>query len=53
MPIKIVLLLVVVAPIVLAAILPIRGEPAYRWLVRAIRYRRGRRTWNARLGTAR
>ena len=49
MPIKIVLLLVVVAPVVLAAILPIRGEPAYRWLVRAIRYLRGRRTWQARL----
>ena len=42
LPVKIVLLLVVVAPVVLAAILPIRGEPAYRWLVRAIRYLRGR-----------
>ena len=49
MPIKIVLLLVVVAPVVLVAILPIRGEPAYRWLVRAVRFARGRKRWNASL----
>jgi Mrp family chromosome partitioning ATPase len=49
LPIKLVVLLIVVAPILLAAILPIRGEPAYRWIVRAIRYRRGRRTWHASL----
>jgi MinD-like ATPase involved in chromosome partitioning or flagellar assembly len=49
LPIKLVLLLAIVAPILLAAILPIRGEPAYRWIVRAIRYRRGRRSWQASL----
>jgi MinD-like ATPase involved in chromosome partitioning or flagellar assembly len=48
LPFKVVLVLTGAGPIVLAAILPIRGEPAYRWLVRAIRYRRGRRTWHAR-----
>ncbi len=47
LPIKLVLLVVGVAPVVLAAILPIRGEPAYRWLVRAVRHVRGRRTWRA------
>ena len=49
MPVKIVLLLLVVAPVVLAAILPIRGEPAYRWLIRAVRFARGRKRWNASL----
>jgi MinD-like ATPase involved in chromosome partitioning or flagellar assembly len=49
LPLKLVLLLAIVAPILLAAILPIRGEPAYRWIVRAIRYRRGRRMWQASL----
>jgi hypothetical protein len=31
------------APIAIAAAMPVRGEPAYRWLVRAVRHRRGRR----------
>lgn len=46
-PAKVVLILVCIAPVVLAAILPIRGEPAYRWLIWAARFRRGRRTWQA------
>lgn len=38
-------------PIALAAILPVRGEPAYRWLRRAASYRRARRLWQAALVT--
>lgn len=52
LPLKVVLIAVAVAPVVLAAILPIRGEPAYRWILRAIRFRRGRRTWRASLERA-
>ena len=52
-PAKVVLILVGVAPVVLAAILPIRGEPAYRWLIWAVRFRRGRRSWQAVLEDAR
>jgi Mrp family chromosome partitioning ATPase len=48
-PAKVALLAVVVGPVVLAAVLPIGGEPAYRWLVRAARYARGERVWQARL----
>lgn len=33
--------------VVLVTVLPIRGEPAYRWLRRYVRYRRGRRVWAA------
>ena len=33
--------------VVVAAVLPIRGEPAYRWLRRYVRYRRSRRIWAA------
>src|SRR5205814_2228286 len=36
-------------PIALAAALPIQGEPAYRWLIRAVRYLRSRRDWRAQL----
>jgi cellulose biosynthesis protein BcsQ len=46
-PAKVVLILVGVAPVVLAAVLPIRGEPAYRWLIWAVRFGRGRRSWQA------
>ena len=49
LPIEIILVILGAGPVVLTAVLPIRGEPAYRWLIRAIRYRRGRRTWQARL----
>jgi MinD-like ATPase involved in chromosome partitioning or flagellar assembly len=48
-PIRLVLALVGAGPIALAAALPVRGEPAYRWIVRAIRHRRGRRVWQAKL----
>jgi hypothetical protein len=51
-PAKAVLLAVVVGPVVLAAVLPIGGEPAYRWLLRAARYARGRRVWRAELAGA-
>ena len=47
LPAKLVLVLVFVGPVVLAAILPVRGEPAYRWVIRAIRFWRGSRTWHA------
>ncbi len=45
LPLQIVLTLVLAGPVLLAAILPIRGEPAYRWLLRWVRYRRSPRTW--------
>ena len=47
LPAKLVLILVLVGPVVLAAILPVRGEPAYRWVIRAIRFWRGSRIWHA------
>ena len=43
------LLIAFVAPVLLAAILPIGGEPAYRWLIRAVRYLRSQRAWAAEL----
>jgi CO dehydrogenase nickel-insertion accessory protein CooC1 len=46
-PLKAVVILVGVAPVALVAVLPIRGEPAYRWLIWAVRFLRGRRTWRA------
>ena len=48
-PAKIVLIAIAVGPVVLAAVLPIGGEPAYRWLTRAVRYLRSPRTWQAEL----
>jgi Mrp family chromosome partitioning ATPase len=44
---RVVLLLLLAGPVFVAAALPVRGEPAYRWLVRALRYRRGHRVWAA------
>ena len=44
--IQIVLTVLLAGPVLLAAILPIRGEPAYRWFIRWIRYLRGPRTWH-------
>jgi MinD-like ATPase involved in chromosome partitioning or flagellar assembly len=49
-PIRLLLALLGAGPIVVAAILPVRGEPAYRWLVRAVRHVRGPRVWQATLG---
>ncbi len=48
-PIRLVLALLGAGPIAIAAALPVRGEPAYRWIVRAVRHRRGPRCWNATL----
>jgi CO dehydrogenase nickel-insertion accessory protein CooC1 len=41
---QIVLTVLLAGPVLLSAILPIRGEPAYRWLIRWIQYVRGPRT---------
>jgi MinD superfamily P-loop ATPase len=49
---RVVLVLVFAGPVFVAAALPVRGEPAYRWLIRAARYRRGRRVWSAALAVA-
>lgn len=48
-PIRLLLVLIGAGPIALAAALPVRGEPAYRWIVRAIHHRRSSRCWNATL----
>ena len=48
-PLRIGLMVIGAGPIALAAALPVQGEPAYRWLIRAVRYLRGRRTWQAEL----
>ncbi len=48
-PIRLILALLGAGPIIVAAILPVRGEPAYRWLIRALRHVRGRRCWQATL----
>lgn len=45
--IRVVVVVAGVGVVVLVAVLPIRGEPAYRWLRRYVRYRRGRRVWAA------
>ena len=47
--VRVILALLVAGPIFVVAALPIRGEPAYRWLIRAVRYRRGHRVWAASL----
>ncbi|MGH2381718.1 MAG: hypothetical protein ACRDG7_10925 [Candidatus Limnocylindria bacterium] len=46
-PLKVALILLLPGPIALAAVLSIRGEPAYRWLLWAVRYWRAPKTWNA------
>ena len=48
-PLRVLLVALVAGPIALVAALPVRGEPAYRWIVRAARYVRGRRVWRAAL----
>jgi Mrp family chromosome partitioning ATPase len=48
-PIRLVLVVLGAGPIALAAALPVRGEPGYRWIVRGVRYRRDSRCWNATL----
>jgi MinD-like ATPase involved in chromosome partitioning or flagellar assembly len=51
-PIRFLLIVLGAGPIAIAAALPVRGEPAYRWFVRAVRHRRGRRVWQAELQVA-
>jgi Mrp family chromosome partitioning ATPase len=46
-PLKALLILLLPGPVALAAVLSIRGEPAYRWLLRAFRYWRSSKTWRA------
>jgi len=48
-PIRVIVMVLGAGPLVIVAALPIRGEPAYRWLVRWIRFLRGRRVWRAEL----
>ncbi|MCI0582503.1 MAG: PrgI family protein [Chloroflexi bacterium] len=50
-PLRIVLIVLGAGPIAITAALPIQGEPAYRWLIRAVRYLRSRRLWQAQLAT--
>ncbi len=47
--IRVVLVVMLAGPMFVAAALPVRGEPGYRWIIRAVRYRRGRRVWAATL----
>ncbi len=51
-PIRLVLVVVGAGPIAIAAALPVRGEPAYRWVARAVRHLRGPRVWEAVLLSA-
>lgn len=48
-PIRLVLVVLGAGPVFIAAVLPIRGEPAYRWVARGVRHRRSRRVWRAEL----
>lgn len=48
-PARFFLIALVAGPIAVSAALPIQGEPAYRWLIRAVRFLRGRRSWRAEL----
>lgn len=48
-PAKILLILLLCGSLGLAALLPIRGEPAYRWLLRALRHWRSAKVWRAEL----
>lgn len=48
-PIRLVLSVLGAGPVFVMAALPIRGEPAYRWVVRYLRFRRGLRCWRATL----
>lgn len=44
-PLKVILILALAGPPTLAAVLSISGEPAYRWLLRAVRYWRSPKLW--------
>jgi CO dehydrogenase nickel-insertion accessory protein CooC1 len=49
---KVLLILLLCGPLALAAVLPIRREPAYRWLLRALRHWRSRKVWRAEVQVA-
>jgi Mrp family chromosome partitioning ATPase len=44
-PAKLGLIALIVGPAAFGAVLQIRGEPAYRWLLRAVRYWRSPKVW--------
>lgn len=46
---KVLLILLVAPSLALAAVLSIRGEPAYRWLLRALGYWRAPKVWRPRV----
>ena len=46
-PLKILLILLLPGPVALAAVLSIRGEPAYRWLLWAAHFWRSPKAWRA------
>jgi len=48
-PLKVLLILLVPGPVALAAVLAIRGEPAYRWLLWAAHYWRSPKVWRAKV----
>lgn len=48
-PIRLMLIVLGAGPAFFAAALPVRGEPAYRWLIRGVRNWRGQRVWQAEL----
>ncbi len=48
-PLKVLLMLLVPGPVVVAAVLSIRGEPAYRWLLWAAQYWRSPKVWRAEI----
>lgn len=43
---KLALIVLIAGPAALAAVLHVRGEPAYRWLLRAVSYWRGPKVWH-------
>jgi len=45
-PAKLALIVLIAGPAALAAVLHVRGEPAYRWLLRAVSYWRGPKVWH-------
>ncbi len=51
-PLRLLVAVITAAPIVAMAVLPIAGEPAYRWVVRAVRFRTTNRAWTATLTTS-
>jgi MinD-like ATPase involved in chromosome partitioning or flagellar assembly len=46
-PVKVLLILLLPGPVAIAAVLSIRGQPAYRWLLWAARYWRSPKVWSA------